>query len=276
MKLSYSKSFVYAPYIYQVENVTRSYLFYDKPTFVYALDPQRIHSWQLSVAGNNRSRSLNLEANLFYNRANNLIVPALADLKNDSHHHAVGLELRGSYHKPRFTADLNLTWTHVIKSSLKLPANGIEGEELLGDDENNNMPTVMANGVLAWKVIPSLKLHTHFLFESRQYSYFTDLRMELLAQAYNIKEREATMQGDEETAIEYFEKTEELSRSLNKKEEMPARFIINLGGEYTLGPVTFALNIHNLLNTRYNRSGINTNLIPQQGRWFLATIGVKI
>ena len=276
MKLSYSKSFVYAPYIYQVENVTRSYLFYDKPTFVYELDPQRIHSWQLSVAGNNRSRSLNLEANLFYNRANNLIVPALADLKNDSHHHAVGLELRGSYHKPRFTADLNLTWTHVIKSRLNLPANGIEGEELLGDDENNNMPTVMANGVLVWKVIPSLKLHTHFLFESRQYSYFTDLRMELLAQAYNIKEREATMQGDEETAIEYSEKAEELSRSLNKKEEMPARFIINLGGEYTLGPVTFALNIHNLLNTRYNRSGINTNLIPQQGRWFLATIGVKI
>jgi iron complex outermembrane receptor protein len=60
------------------------------------------------------------------------------------------------------------------------------------------------------------------------------------------------------------------------RKEIPARAIVNLGGEYTLGPVTFGLNIHNLLGTRYNRSGMNTNLIPQQGRWFLASIGVKI
>jgi len=58
--------------------------------------------------------------------------------------------------------------------------------------------------------------------------------------------------------------------------EMPARCILNLGGEYTFGPVTLGLNIHNLLGTHYNRSGMNTNLIPQQGRWFLATIGVKL
>jgi hypothetical protein len=24
-----------------------------------------------------------------------------------------------------------------------------------------------------------------------------------------------------------------------------------------------------------NRSGINTNLVPQQGHWFLATLGIK-
>lgn len=26
----------------------------------------------------------------------------------------------------------------------------------------------------------------------------------------------------------------------------------------------------------YHRSGMNTSLVPQQGRWFLASIGVKI
>ncbi|MBR2205346.1 MAG: hypothetical protein IJ898_03160 [Prevotella sp.] len=31
-----------------------------------------------------------------------------------------------------------------------------------------------------------------------------------------------------------------------------------------------------LSNTRYDRSGMNTNLVPQQGRWFLTTIGVKL
>jgi iron complex outermembrane receptor protein len=58
--------------------------------------------------------------------------------------------------------------------------------------------------------------------------------------------------------------------------EMSPRVIINLGGEYTLGPVTFGLNIHNLLYIRYDRSGMNTNLIPQQGLWFLASVGIKI
>ena len=57
---------------------------------------------------------------------------------------------------------------------------------------------------------------------------------------------------------------------------MSPRAIVNLGGEYTLGPVTFGLNIHNLFNTSYNRSGMNTNLIPQQGRWFLANVGFKL
>ena len=59
-------------------------------------------------------------------------------------------------------------------------------------------------------------------------------------------------------------------------QEMSPRAIVNLGGEYTLGPVTFGLNIHNLFNTSYNRSGMNTNLIPQQGRWFLANVGFKL
>jgi iron complex outermembrane receptor protein len=59
------------------------------------------------------------------------------------------------------------------------------------------------------------------------------------------------------------------------QKEMPARAIVNLGGEYTLGPVTLGLNIHNLFGTRYYRSGMITNIIPQQGRWFLASIGIK-
>ena len=58
--------------------------------------------------------------------------------------------------------------------------------------------------------------------------------------------------------------------------EMPTRAIVNLGGEYQLSPITIGLDIHNLFNTRYYRSGMNANLMPQQGRWFLASIGIKI
>ena len=58
--------------------------------------------------------------------------------------------------------------------------------------------------------------------------------------------------------------------------EMPARAVVGLGGEYTIGPVTLGLNIHNLFGTHYYRSGMNTNVIPQQSRWFMGTVGVKL
>ena len=58
--------------------------------------------------------------------------------------------------------------------------------------------------------------------------------------------------------------------------EMAARCILDVGCEYRIGPLTLGLNIHNLLGTRYYRSGMNTNLIPQQGRWFMGSIAVRL
>ena len=31
-----------------------------------------------------------------------------------------------------------------------------------------------------------------------------------------------------------------------------------------------------LYGTRYYRSGMNTNLIPQQGRWFIGSVGIRL
>ena len=138
------------------------------------------------------------------------------------------------------------------------------------------MPAIVANGVLSWKATPHLTLHTHLLFESRQKSYFINLKN--YYQAYNmaVKALEALDVQDMDTYEYYVDRIKELIKQFNGEEEMPARCIINLGGEYTYGRFTIGLNIHNLLNTHYNRSGINTNLVPQQGRWFLATVGIKL
>ena len=57
---------------------------------------------------------------------------------------------------------------------------------------------------------------------------------------------------------------------------MPARILFNVGADYQLGPVTLGLNIHNLFDTSYERSGMNTNVIPQQGRWFMGTVGIRL
>ena len=59
-------------------------------------------------------------------------------------------------------------------------------------------------------------------------------------------------------------------------QEMPVRCILNIGGEYTLGPITLGLNVHNLLGTKYDRSGMNTSIIPQQGRWFMGSVAFRL
>ena len=84
------------------------------------------------------------------------------------------------------------------------------------------------------------------------------------------------IEGEYEKALAVQEELQALAPLVTMRKEMPARAILNLGGEYTIGPATIGLNIHNLLGTRYNRSGMNTNLIPQQGRWFLVSLGIKI
>ena len=59
------------------------------------------------------------------------------------------------------------------------------------------------------------------------------------------------------------------------KNDMKARAIFNIGAEYQLGKVTLGLNVRNLFNTKYERSGMNTKLIPQKGRWYMFDIAYK-
>ncbi len=56
------------------------------------------------------------------------------------------------------------------------------------------------------------------------------------------------------------------------EKDMSARAIVNLGADYTLGKFCFSLNVNNLFNTRYNRSGMDAPLMPQQGRWWTASV----
>ena len=144
-------------------------------------------------------------------------------------------------------------------------------------DANNNTPAIMSNLVLGWQAAPRLRLHTHVLFESRQTSYNIDLENYARSQTRFIEYAfYVIVPGMEEKAAAIWEDAVDSASKITSHNEMPARCILNIGGEYTYGPVTIGLNIHNLLGTDYYRSGMNTNLVPQQGRWFLGTIGVKI
>ena len=80
----------------------------------------------------------------------------------------------------------------------------------------------------------------------------------------------------EEKAAAYWDEAVASAEKVVSCKEMPSRCILNIGGKYTFGPVTLGLDIHNLLGTRYHRSGMNTNIIPQQGRWFMGSIAVRL
>ena len=278
LKLSYSKSFVDAPYIYRKANIISMMILGGDLKSVESISPERVHSFQLTFGGNNWIKGLNVEINGFYNRANDLIMTHLLDYKNASKNQTCGVELIASYKQPKFTADFNLTWTNTFKSNLMGLNLGdfVDAIDNTTIDANNNTPAIMSNLVLGWQVLPQLKLHTHILFEGKQTSHNTDLNNVLLFYKEWLKALQCIEEGDEAGAMVAREAALALAPYNIMHQEMSPRAIVNLGGEYTLGPVTFGLNIYNLLGTSYNRSGMNTNLIPQQGRWFLATVGVKL
>ena len=93
---------------------------------------------------------------------------------------------------------------------------------------------------------------------------------EALRQAQEERHRRETeAQEAFQAALEYASQT-----TLNKS--MPARAILSIGGDYTIGPVSLGINVHNLLDTVFYRSGMNTNVIPQQSRWFMVSVGIKL
>lgn len=278
-RLSYSKSFVDAPYIYRKANLLSTLMAGGQASDAGELSPERVHSLQLSFAGTGWVHGLDFEVNGFYNRATDLIMTHIIDYENVSKNQTCGVELMASYEPSRkLSSHLNLTWTKTFKSNLM----GLELPEELREyyspdiDANNNTPALRGNFVLGWQATKGLRLHGHLLFESRQTSYNTDLVK--LIQAANCIQTATSYynQGEIEKAQAYGMQAIEAMQHIIMKKNMAARGIVNIGGEYTIGAVTLGLDIHNLLGTRYYRSGMNTNIIPQQGRWFIASIGIKL
>ena len=277
IRLSYSKSFVDAPYVYRKTNVLAALVGERKDAV--SLSPERAYSLQLSFAGQNWVKGLNFEVNGFYNRTDDLIMTDVLGYRNASQNKTGGMELMASYKQPKFSADWNITWTHTFRSNLisfDLPETLVP--YYLNDiDGNNNTPAIASNLVLGWQATRQLMLHAHVLFESRQTSYNNDLELYAQTQTkYLLYDFYRLVPGMEEGLAAAWEAAVASTRQIISHDEMPARCILNIGGEYQLGPVTLGLDIHNLLGTRYYRSGWNTRLIPQQGRWFLVTLGIKI
>ncbi len=273
-KFSYSKSFVDAPYVYRkINEFTTAMTGYSLESD-YSLSPERIHSLQFSFAGTGWVKGLDFEINTYYNHAQNLIMTHFIEYDNAGENKTTGIELMAKYRHQKFTADFNFTWTHTFRSNLVSIDTSDSLKELVDFEinTNNNTPVFMSNAVLSWQTSKRLKLYTHLLFEGKQTTYNTDI-VQLLQYSNYISASEYYYElGDEEEAEAWYDLALKAMTRIIYHEEMPARLICNVGAEYQIGKVTLGLNVRNLFNTEYSRSGMNTKLIPQRGLWWMFNI----
>lgn len=266
IKFSYSRSFVDAPYLYRKTNELLPLLSSERAGDDFSvLNPEFVNSLQLTFAGSEWAKGFNFEINGFYNRAQDLIMTHIIEHLNEAENKTIGIELMTSYRKPKFTADFNLTWTNTIKSNLFT----------MSIDANNNTPAITSNATLSWKPAPKLKLFSNIAFESKTTSYNINIVQlirfqQLSSMIANLLEQQMT-----ERAAEMIPLAQEAQEHIILKNDMKARAIFNIGAEYQLGKVTLGLNVRNLFNTKYERSGMNTKLIPQKGRWYMFDIAYK-
>ena len=241
--LSYSKSFVDAPYLYRKTNL----LFYKinmmlyevermsnpdavKPVF-NELHSEKLYSWQLTVGTNGLLPGLDVELNGFYNRASDLIYPNQLLHANSGRGENVGLELTAAYTNGPLSAHLSTEWLHVVNA------------EYFGYDVDMipGIPDFTANGVLAYRFGQHLRLHTHVQFSGRYKGYVVNLQ-----------------QGN------------------YSFETYDPYLLVDLGAEYRIGRYQLSLNISNLFDKNYTLTGMSSGPIRQQGRWLMADISIDL
>ena len=271
VKLSYSKSFIDAPYLYRKINLflATSAGYKDLAT---ELDPEALHSYQLTIGANQWLPGLDFEINGFYNRARDIIYMNIIEHENSGSSDIYGVELSAKYKYSNFTANLSAAWQDVKKSSIN-------------DTEFNFAfctPKLSVSTVLAWQATKWLNVHGHIDYYSSQKSWTTDaIGYALFSSASRIygemykqwminptPENEELMNQAEMAMYEAYKK-------VNVTHDFSPRVLFDLGATCKFGKLTISADVKNLFNKSYKQSGLNTGPIPQKGRWFMFDIGYK-
>lgn len=155
LKLSYSKSFVDAPYFYRQNTLDTYYGGAD-------LLSEYLHSLQFSFIGHNLVKNLDLELNAFHNRATNLVRREGMYYTNAGSMKNIGLELVAAYTKNRFSARLNTTLQRLIDSEYYMA----------NDNHIYNIPSVTSNLVASYAIINGLNVYANVNFTSKQTTTF--------------------------------------------------------------------------------------------------------
>lgn len=262
LKFSYSKAFVDAPYLYRKTN-SFLYSINGIDPSLNTLNSESLHSFQLTFASLGWVPGLNVELNAFYNAAHDMIVTKIIEYTNQGTNKTLGLELMANYQWRRFTANLNVSRIHTI--GLSFSERDI--------DSNNNTPGIMGNLVLGWKPTDRLNLYSHLSYTGSQTTYNSDVAQLINAMKYVKKVAQFTP-ADEEYFYWLSKVNEAYDHSIYEA-DIDARFLVNIGANYTLRHLTFGIDVHNLFNTKGYLSGMNTKLVPQKGRWWTVSLAYK-
>ena len=177
------------------------------------------------------------------------------------------------YQSPKFTANLTASWINTFKMNLMNLDNDVPLSQVYNSDidDNNNTPKIAAHAVVSWKPTERLKLFCHTLFDGKQTSYNTDFNK--VIEIYNFYEEHIKTYDDQNV---WWDELFAMYSNYILKEEIDAHIVCIAGAEYQISKrLTVGFNIHNLFNTRFYRSGMNTRTIPQKGRWSIASIAYK-
>ncbi len=272
IKLSYSKSFVDAPYLYRKSNDLLDLMNFGTSMPLTDLTPETLHSIQLTLAATQWVKGLNFELNGFYNKAKDLIYLDFIQHYNDGNISSYGVEMSGNYEYKRFSANMNITWQKVKDAKI----------ERLDAKYNFNTPELAANLILSWKPIKNLRLHAHANLYTKQIAHYIDL----LNYGLHISDEkvfaeyleECSKKGIEPDEKEVQRLSENCLKSLEDswvQKDVDPRVIFHIGANYTYKNLELGFNIRNLFNTNYYQSGMSTGLIPQKGRWFMFDVAYK-
>ena len=142
MKLSYSRSFVDAPYFYR-RNTDNSYLGAE------GLKSEYLNAIQFDVLGEIAPIHLSYDVNLFYNKFTDIIyaIPGakLEDVKyrNSGKLDIIGAEMDVHYNYKRLRADLTASYTHLLSAK----------DYYYHDNHIFSVPNFVTNGVFSYKLL---------------------------------------------------------------------------------------------------------------------------
>ena len=154
-KLSYSRSFVDAPYFHRKTNELMMGGF-------VALKPEKLNSFQLTFQWVNPVPGLMVEVNGFFNHSKDLIYANGYLHVNAEPSNAYGLEISSSYKTKRFFANFAV---EVMRLDDAEYSSSEHMHRIL------NVPNFSTSTVLAWEAFKNFKLHSHITTYSAQSAY---------------------------------------------------------------------------------------------------------
>ena len=271
VKLSYSKAFIDAPYLYRKSNLIVGAILGPDDDEDY-LQPESLHSYQLTFGAVQWLPGFNFEVNGFYNRARDLIYQYVAEHYNTGNYNTYGIELAADYQRRRLSTHVNATWQSVSRAEL---FNLNFGHSL-------STPDFAANAVVAWQATKNLRLRTHVDFKSRQHVFYIDIMQYGLYRTFKNSVDELKAAYEASPTAENLQALTLMETLMQKaQEETPVfkeiepRVLFDLGATYKWNNLTINADIKNIFNKSYYQSGVSTGLIPQRGRWLMFEIAYK-